>query len=74
MKSLLYAACSGHIIRSALAVSAVVGTVLNLINQGEALIAGTAISWFHLSLNYAVPYCVASYSAAKNELSRREAE
>ncbi|MDT8383256.1 MAG: nitrate/nitrite transporter NrtS [Gammaproteobacteria bacterium] len=71
MKSLFNVACSGRIARSALMVSAVVGTILNLINQGEALLAGTAISWFHLSLNYAVPYCVASYSAAKNELSKR---
>lgn len=71
MKSFFKVACSGRIARSALMVTAVVGTILNLINQSEALLAGAAISWFHLVLNYAVPYCVASYSAAKNELSKK---
>jgi hypothetical protein len=28
----------------------------------------------HLLLNYLVPYCVSSYSAAKNEMMRRENE
>jgi len=70
MKALLYIACSGRIVRSALAVAAVVGTVLNLINQREALTAGMTISWLQLILNYIVPYLVASYSAAKNESSR----
>lgn len=74
MKSLLEMACSARIAKSALRVSAAVGTVLNLINQGSAILAGTGISWFHLLLNYLVPYCVASYSAAKNEIARREDE
>lgn len=74
MKSLLQMACSARIAKSALRVSVAVGTVLNLINQGSAILAGTGIFWFHLLLNYLVPYCVASYSAAKNEIVRRENE
>jgi len=46
--------------------------VLNLVNQGEAMLQGATIEWGHLLLNYLVPYCVASYSAAKNELELRE--
>jgi len=70
MKSFLQIACSARIVQNALRVGVVVGTVLNLINQEGAILAGNDISWFHLLLNYLVPYCVASYSAAKNEIIR----
>ena len=62
---------SGKIARAAIRVSLVVGTLLNVVNQGSQILAGTGISWPHLFLNYLVPYCVASYSAAKNELSNK---
>ena len=55
---------------NALRIALFVGTALNLINQGGAILAGSGVSWLHLVLNYAVPYCVASYSAAKNQISR----
>lgn len=71
MKQHIKAASSKHIVVNALRVSAVVGTVLNLINQGEALLAGSAPSWPQVVLNYLVPYLVASYSAARNELGRK---
>ena len=58
-----------HIIRNAITVSAVVGTFLNIINQGPTVIAGEEISWAKFLINYLVPYCVSSYSAAKNELN-----
>lgn len=65
-------ACSRKIAGNALRISLVVGTVLNLINQGAAIFSGSGISWGHLLLNYLVPYCVASYSAAKNALSEQD--
>lgn len=71
MRELLQVACSRRIALNALRIALVVGTVLNLVNQGEALFAGARVSWIHLLLNYAVPYCVASYSAARNELTKR---
>lgn len=55
---------------NALRIALFVGTALNLINQGGALLSGSGVSWVHLALNYAVPYCFASYSAAKNQISR----
>lgn len=70
MKALLRAALSRRIAGSALRIALVVGTVLNGINQGPAVLDGVGISWLHLLLNYLVPYCVASYSAAKNQVSR----
>lgn len=59
------------IVRNAIRVSLVVGTVLNIINQGDAFWSGHPVSWPHVILNYLVPYCVASYSAAKNESQHR---
>ena len=45
-----------------------VGTVLNIINQSGRVMDGLDPSWLHVGLNYLVPYCVASYSAARNQL------
>jgi magnesium-transporting ATPase (P-type) len=73
-KSLLQLILSPRIVQNALRVAMVVGTILNLINQGGSILAGTGISWFHLLLNYLVPYCVASYSAAQNQLTRTSNE
>lgn len=56
--------------RQAIRVSLFVGTLLNLINQGSTAWAGGSLSWSHLLLNYLVPYCVSTYSAAKNEMGR----
>lgn len=74
MKVFLQLVCSARIAQSALRVALVVGTALNVINQGENILAGHHIAWFHLMLNYLVPYCVASYSAARNQISRSEDE
>lgn len=74
MRRLFLVACSRRIAINSLRIALVVGTVLNLVNQGGAIMAGTDISWVHLLLNYAVPYCVASYSAARNELTQRGGE
>ncbi|MDN4016150.1 nitrate/nitrite transporter NrtS [Zwartia panacis] len=42
-----------------------VGSVLNLINQGDAILGPAEISWAHVALNFFVPFCVSSYSAAR---------
>lgn len=49
------------VVRRSLTVSAVIGTVLNLINQGDALLSGHGIIWWRVALTYCVPYAVASY-------------
>jgi len=50
----------------------VVGSVLKLINQGPAIWGHTDISWVHVVLNFFVPFCVSSYSAARNLVSRND--
>jgi len=66
-----FAACmKPSIRRQALKVSLFVGTLLNLINQAGPLWNGASPSWPHIFLNYLVPFCVSSYSAAKNEIAR----
>jgi hypothetical protein len=39
----------------------VVGSVLNLINQGEALFQGAPLNFAKLLLTYVVPFCVSTY-------------
>ena len=56
---------SRAVIANAVRVSLVVGICLNLINQGAAIWNGAPVQWGKLLLNFAVPYAVASYSAAK---------
>ena len=46
-------------------VSLVVGTMLNLVNQGEYRLAGQGLMIGHVLLNYLVPFCVACYSGAR---------
>ena len=72
MKDLLPALRQPVVVGNALRVAAVVGTVLNLINQGERLLDLSTISWLQVALNYLVPYAVASYSAARMQLDNEE--
>lgn len=59
-----------RIARSALKVSVVVGTVLNVINNGEQLWVHHTVNPWQVIMNFVVPYCVSSYSAARNEAQR----
>ena len=67
----LRTAMQPSIIRTALKVSLVIGSILNIINQGHHLFTDTAVSWPRFFMNYLVPFCVSAYSAAKNERGRR---
>ena len=51
------------IARRSLFIALAVGTVLNLINQGDALVEGAQLVWLKIILTYAVPFCVATYGA-----------
>jgi hypothetical protein len=72
LKTLFRVANSPPIRRNAIRIALVVGSILNLINQGPALWGGTELSLVNVALNYFVPFCVSSYSAAKNQLGRSE--
>lgn len=56
-------ASSSRVVQLALRTSVIVGSVLNLINQGDALLGDAKLHLFKLALTYLVPYCVATYSA-----------
>jgi hypothetical protein len=62
-------ATTGGVPRRALWTAVVVGTILNLINQGDALVAGQPLDWTKLMLTYGVPYCVATYGAVSYRLA-----
>jgi len=48
----------------------IVGTVLNLINQGDALLGMASINWLKLVLTYCVPYAVCTYGAVTQQLRK----
>lgn len=66
MISFFQLALSPSILKNSVKIAVVVGLLLNLINQGGNIWAGTHISWPHIFVNFLVPYCVATYSAVKN--------
>lgn len=57
----LKVALSGPCLARAVAVMIIVGTILNLINQGEAIFQGGPINLLKLLLTYFVPFCVSTY-------------
>jgi hypothetical protein len=51
-------------------VAIVVGTILNLINQGDAILEAASLNWIKIVLTYFVPYAVSTYGAVSYRLSR----
>jgi hypothetical protein len=76
IKTALRQALSPACARRSVLVALVVGTILNLINQGDALVAGAGLTWWKIALTYIVPFCVATYGACSMALitARREAK
>jgi hypothetical protein len=56
-------ALSWQIARRSLATMFIVGSILNVINQGDALSSWGAINWWKMVLTYCVPFCVATFGA-----------
>lgn len=56
-------AFSDGVPRRSFLVALVVGTILNLINQGDALFGAVPINWLKIILTYFVPYAVCTYGA-----------
>lgn len=67
-----YCVCDG-VPRRSFYVAVVVGTVLNIINQPEAIFGSAEIDWTKLALTFVVPYCVATYGAVSLCLGRAAA-
>jgi hypothetical protein len=55
---------SGATIPTAVPVALVVGSILSVINQSNVILKGaaTTLTWFQISMNFVVPFCVSSYS------------
>jgi hypothetical protein len=54
--------------RRSFVVAMVVGTILNLINQGDTFLAGGHLNLTKVILTFVVPYCVATYGAVSYRL------
>jgi len=65
-------ALSDGVPRRSFFVALVVGTVLNLINQGDALFGPTPINWLEFTLTYFVPYAVCTYGAVSARLRHQK--
>ena len=61
-------AISDGVPKRSLVIALIVGTILNLINQGDVLVAGAALDMVKLLLTYVVPYCVSTYGAVSYRL------
>jgi len=62
-KELWLRASSDGVPRRSLQVALVVGTVLNLINQGDAIFGAGPVNWLKFTLTFLVPYAVCTYGA-----------
>lgn len=51
-------------------VSLFVGSILNVINQFDAIFGSVTFSWWQAALNYSVPFLVATYSGAMQAADR----
>ena len=60
-------ALSPKVVKTAIKMSVIVGTVLALINHSEALstLSFNATNLMQICLTYLVPYCVSTYSSVK---------
>jgi len=63
-----HAITTHKLLKRALLVSIVVGTVLNIINQGQSVWEGKPVVWINVLLTYIVPFCVSLYSGAVSML------
>jgi hypothetical protein len=72
LKRALQCGMSDGIPRRSLFAALVVGTILNLINQGDALFGTVPVNWFKITLTYFVPYAVSTYGAASVRMRQVE--
>jgi len=65
-------ALQAKILKRSLKVSAVVGTLLMVINHGDVILSGSAdlSHIFKILLTYLVPFSVATYSSVESTLNR----
>jgi hypothetical protein len=62
-------ATTGGVPRRSLKLAVVVGSLLNLINQHDALLGALPVDWVKLGLTYMMPYLVSTYGAVTTRLA-----
>jgi hypothetical protein len=67
MKLFFEAALERGTIAASAKIALLVGSILALINYGDRILYRDmhAVDWFKLAVTYCVPYCVATYGAAR---------
>jgi len=68
MKTFLKAALEKGTVATSAKIALLVGTILALINYGDRIFLHgdmRALDWVKLAVTYCVPYCVATYGAAR---------
>ncbi|HZU90504.1 MAG TPA: nitrate/nitrite transporter NrtS [Stellaceae bacterium] len=68
LAKVLWCCVSDGVPRRSLLTALVVGTILNLINQGDALVTGGHVVVPKLLLTYCVPFCVSTFGAVSLRL------
>lgn len=68
LRRFLQFATTDGVPRCSLNVALVVGSILNLINQGDAVLGLSPISWPKLLLTFLVPYFVSTYGAVASRM------
>jgi len=63
-------ALSGRFLRRSIVVMALVGIILNTINQSDAVLAGKGIDIIKCVLTFCVPFCVSTFASWSAILER----
>lgn len=63
-------AVSDGVPRRSFYVALVVGTILNIINQGDAIFGIESVNWLKVLLTYFVPYAVCTYGAVSAQVKQ----
>ena len=61
--SIIHCATRPSVVKSSLVVALVVGIILNMINQGDAILGDKPVILWKVILTFMVPYCVSTYGA-----------
>ena len=64
----LVLAMSDGVPARALMMALLIGTILNIINQGDALVHGGPLNWTKIMLTYLTPYLVSTHGAVAARL------
>ena len=70
IRQIWFLATRKEVVSASFKIAVIVGTILNLINQGDYILRGEGIMLSHLILNYIVPFIVATTSAVMTQLKQ----